>query len=821
MRAKADLEFRQKLESSNTEEDVKYAYANFFDIKKYDTSDKNDLYTKSVIFEFKYDKNFENIKVRATVLAQTLYYIRRLKYSESDKPIPPIICLADKNEAILTETVKWKKYFSDDKNKYDWDLAPSSPDEKLIKELSENDEIRKIHIYKIQNQEDLKLFSERLTDYLDENQKLPIPDLKVITETNFEIVYHYWNEIFGESVRNGFKTSKYFVCDIQDGRTIIDRKDGKVIFNFPNDKPVSKKIFLKDYDYYWSIYQRVSNKETIRDIIAKIDRLTDESMRRFYGEFFTPVKFAKKGLDYIEKVIGKNWWESGEYRLWDMAAGTGNLQYHLPVDALKYCYLSTIYKEDVDHCRKLFSKATCFQYDYLNDDAENLFLDNGFGFSLKWKLPPNLQKDLKDTKLKWIILINPPFATSQEAGTNQGSSKKGVSDTQIRKLMHKENLGEVSRELFAQFLFRIKKEFENKKVILGLFSKIKYLSANNDQKFRDTFFHFSFKKGFIFSSANFSGTSKSSQFPVGFLIWDLNKSKRLEEQTIEVDIFNENVEKIGTKKIHSENKERHLSKWIDRPEATIKFPPFGSSIEIKSENKDRRDRIAKGFIGSLMCKGNDFVNQNFTAILSGPYVSAGALSITPENFEKAMIIHAVRRIPKATWINDRDQFMIPTKELDEEFITDCTVWNLFSNSNQTVAMKDVKYEKEIYQIQNHFFPILLKDLKKWKIADSDIEKLLKDAENRFVAEWISKKSLSIEAEQVLIKGKEIYKFYFSHLNELNTKPYKIDTWDAGWWQIRNSLSEQNLGNQLFEEFKKYHISLRDKILPAINEYEFI
>ena len=103
-----------------------------------------------------------------------------------------------------------------------------------------------------------------------------------------------------------------------------------------------------------------------------------------------------------------------------------------------------------------------------------------------------------------------------------------------------------------------------------------------------------------------------------------------------------------------------------------------------------------------MCNGNDFQHANNTALLSGPYVSAGAFSVTAENFEQAMIVHATRRMPKATWLNDRDQFMRPNKAVSAEFVADCTVWNLFSNSNQTAALQDVFYEGETYQIHNHF-----------------------------------------------------------------------------------------------------------------------
>ena len=144
-------------------------------------------------------------------------------------------------------------------------------------------------------------------------------------------------------------------------------------------------------------------------------------------------------------------------------------------------------------------------------------------------------------------------------------------------------------------------------------------------------------------------------------------------------------QKIGIKKIPSVNRKLFLNKWIKRSSAINKFPPLGSAINFKSDNKDRRDRISDNFLASFMCAGNDFQSQNQTALASAPFVSAGALSVTPENFEKSMVVHAVRRIPKATWLNDRDQFMQPKEKLSKEFITDCTVWSIFSNSNQTAA----------------------------------------------------------------------------------------------------------------------------------------
>ena len=157
-----------------------------------------------------------------------------------------------------------------------------------------------------------------------------------------------------------------------------------------------------------------------------------------------------------------------------------------------------------------------------------------------------------------------------------------------------------------------------------------------------------------------------------------------------------------------------------------------------------------------MCKGNDLQNQNMTALFSGPYVSAGSHSITAEIFEQSMVAHAVRRLPKAAWHNDRDQFMAPKNKLPTEFVYDCVMWSLFASSNQTAALKDVEYLGFTYQIPNHFFPFSCSGLKAWQVNDSDIRLQLATAQNRFVADWLEKAFLSVEAQSLIVAANTVY-----------------------------------------------------------------
>ena len=786
--AKNFSSFSKQLAKAKTEEEVKHAYAAHFGLD-YDTEFRHDLYSEKIFFEFKFSRSLQKREARAVVLAQVMYYVRRLRLGYADKIVPPMICIADADQAFFTETHRWKRFYGNE-TKYDWELAPSQPDEKLVADLAAASETEAIKVFEILDEADYDQFVQRLAQHRSEQPEFDFRVKKLITEDNFEEVFDRWNKSFGDAVRNGTKPSRYFLCDIQQGRSEYDRAENKVVFLIGPEERRAKKILPKEYEWFWSNFEKVTDPATVRNILAKVDRLTDDPIRRFTGEFFTPVAFARKAHTYLERVIGPKWWTKG-YRLWDMAAGTGNLEWFLPADAYKSIYLSTLAAEDVQHCKRVFPGATVFQYDYLNDDVESVFDDQSL-FDRVNKKPANLVRDLYDPNIKWIVIINPPFATSQKAGYS-GESKKSVSDTKIRPLMHAQGLGEVSRELFAQFLFRIRQEFAGKEAHLGLFSTLKYVNSNNDQKFRDQVFQFGFEDGFVFSSANFSGTQAANPFPIGFLVWDLTKRKKLEEQKMEVTVLDDDTSKIGRKLLVSEHRDHFLSKWIDRPEATEVFPPLGSAISVKGDNGDVRDRVAKNFLASLMCKGNDVQNYNNVALLSGPYVSAGALSVTPENFEKAMVVHAVRKNVKKTWLNDRDQFLMPESKPSIGFIRQCVVWSLFTDSNQTASLRNVAYKSETYQIVNHFFPFKVAMVKKWEVSDSDITRSFKqDDEDRFMAKWLAEQKLDLRCEELLETAREIYKSFFKHFKNLPTSKYKVAHWDAGWWQIKRCLTEAGL-----------------------------
>jgi hypothetical protein len=807
-------EFIKRLESSTTEEEVKAAYAAFLKIK-YNTSSHHDLYTENALFEFKADRNFMNHRALATTLAQALYYVRRLKFAGDDKPIPYKLCLADKDEAVLTDTSTWSTYYCNDA--YDWTLAPSKPDRLLVEHLMQEPTLKNLHVFNLSEKTDRDAFQHSINQVLYSPIKMSFGDKKEINEENFEAVFSHWDGIIGKDVINGYKKSFYFLSNIQEDKIIVDKDQNRVVFTFEDRNSKTQKILMKDYDYFWSMYEHVRNPYVIAGIHAKLDRLTDESQRRFEGEFFTPLHFGLKAIHYLTEVLGKDWYKSDKFRIWDMAAGTGNLEYHLPADAYKYLYLSTLHNSEVDHLKRVFPEATCFQYDYLNDDVDYVLSTEPSPFVPTWKLPKQLRDDLQRDDITWVVFINPPFATAQDAGA-QGKSKAGVNKTHVERYMEAAKTGHAKRELFVQFMFRIKHELPAK-TYLGVFSKLKYLNAPDSIDFRDQFFEFKYERGFLFKSTVFHGVK--GKYPIGFLIWNLSH-KRISD-IVDIDVCDDDGTKIGTKHLRLVLKTELLNNWFPRPKNSNSYilPALSNAINVKENNRDARHRARPDFLASISSNGNDFQSSKQVSIRSAPCVSAGAFTVTPEVFERALVLHAVRKIPKPTWLNDRDQFLIPQTSLPSEFIINCVVWSLFASSNETAALRNVSYMGDVYQINNHFFPFSPHELKTWTITDHEIRNQISNAKERFVTEWLSTKTLSPEAQAVIDKARNVYREFYSNMHQMITQKWKIETWDAGWYQIRRCLEEHRLAKMQIQSLREVSEALANNLAKKIEEYGFL
>ena len=197
----------QLLYPCQEEEEVKAEFAKYFKIK-YNTRHHIDLYTPQILFEFKLDQNFTRSISRARAVAQTLYYIRKLKFGTLRDPVPERICVVDKDSGFFVKTTDLAAFYNAH-SKYDWDRAPSQPCPLLMEALSKSAIIASAHVYSFEIEEEESLFTDNINLTL--QSTLFYSTKKVITEDNFISVYEHWAFYFEKYVRNGHKPSEYFL----------------------------------------------------------------------------------------------------------------------------------------------------------------------------------------------------------------------------------------------------------------------------------------------------------------------------------------------------------------------------------------------------------------------------------------------------------------------------------------------------------------------------------------------------------------------------------------------------------------------------------
>ncbi|EAK5889269.1 hypothetical protein A0N72_01655 [Campylobacter lari] len=699
-----------------------------------------------------------------------------------------------------------------------WGVAASKhTSEQFLKLLKELDEIlnEALIFYYEKNDEELKNFiKENLTN---EN----ISKFK-IDKNNFVSIYHKWSKSVKESIsidwdlakKNGIIDADFYLADLlsNENQTIVEKLFAilnKDHYEFNAKKTdlgsiATEKTGFKDnqkaHKDFWAIYERPPLEEFWDYMIERRDLLVDQDIRERKGAFFTPRIWVDKACEYLSKALGKDYEE--KYYIWDCAGGTGNLLANFTNAKNVFC--STIDKADVDVIHERIKNGAnlfenhVFQFDFLNDEFFDKVDDKG-NIIYKSKLPSNLQEILKDENKckKLIIFINPPYAEAGTSSTrnNTGKNKNKVARENRICEKYKEILGKANNELFAQFYIRIYCEIDG--AVLATFSTLKYVNSSNFDDFRETF-KAKFLKGFLAPSYTFDNVK--GKFPIGFLIWDMSQKDELKK--VKLDIFNENGNFLGKKNFYNDKKES-INKWL------------------------RKFNIKDNEIGVLMADAPDFQNNNLVALLNKKTNRHGVFqNINQNNLIATAVYLSVRHAIKATWLNDRDQFLYPNKayQNDKEFQSDCLAFMLFHGQNYISAKEGVNHfipfsEKELGITQEAFKSDFMYKFINGKIINEDV--LFDDT--------LDKVEFSNEAKELLKAGKELFKYYHTHKEKtgylVNASLYDIKE----FFQGRDEKGKMNILSKAKDEHYKILLSdlnlaldiLAKKIEPKIYEYGFL
>jgi hypothetical protein len=542
----------------------------------------------------------------------------------------------------------------------------------------------------------------------------------------------------------------------------------------------------KAHTQFWNKYERPPKEQYWDYIVERRDLLVPQDVRERKGSFFTPQIWVELSQKYLTDVLGEDWQD--EYYIWDCAAGTGNLLTGLTNK--DNIWASTLDRQDVDVIKdriqngaNLWEKQV-FQFDFLNDSFE--------------KLPKELQEIISnpEKREKLVIYINPPYAEATD-GIGQGGKKIDVSKETKIYTKYGEILKKAKNELFAQFFARIYKEISGAKI--ANFSTLKILQSSNFVHFR-RFFLAKLEKMFIVPANTFDNVV--GQFPIGFMIWDTFQQDEFKQ--VNTDIYNEQNQLIGNKSILANNEKEYINNWIKQ--------------YTNNENN---------YIGFLAYLGNDFQNTNQVRFSSfKPTSHLSTLALNSKNIILACTYFAIRYSIKATWLNDRDQFLYPNNkwEKDKEFQNDCFTFALFHGQNKISS----KYGT------NHWIPFTESEVGSKEKFESKfmahlISGKLKDntATALFEKDKATKKlplEFSVEAEAVFKTGKALWSYYHKqpHCNA-NASLYDI----REYFQERNSAGRMNsksadeIYTKLVAELRESLAVLAKKIEPKVYEYGFL
>ncbi|EMJ2167879.1 hypothetical protein V7J68_000356 [Campylobacter upsaliensis] len=738
-------------------------------------------------------------------------------------------------------------------NDFNWLVTPSKHDTKEFKTLhtktKELLESKKLQFSFKSDYKELQSFIQANFTLNNENiAKIPI------TKNNFTTIYQKWLTSVAPSIgidwnlakKAGILDADFYLADLlsAENQSLLDKlfvvlKQTHYEFNktttFMGTQQKDTASFndnQKAHTAFWNLYERPPKEEYWSYIIDRRDLLVPSDIRERKGAFFTPQIWVSKARSYLEKALGENY--QSEYYIWDCAAGTGNLLTNLTES--HRLYASTLDKADVEIMQELSSKNALhllpkhiFQFDFLNDEFFDTICEKhqkeGLNFAdekcekcQKSKVPKSLQEILKDEakRKKLIIFINPPYAETATKRVNEKNRKNkvGVSFTETR-LDYSNEIGIATKELFAQFMIRIYKEING--CILAQFSKLKIVQGPNFAKFRNVF-KANFLKGFIAPADTFDNVK--GQFPIGFTIWDTGVYEKITK--IKTQIFNEVGSMIGTKAFHSYTESTFITDWY-RQYHTRK---------ISDEN-----------LGAIGLYGSDFQHNNFIRITNPNQHPNRWTFITPNNLIPTSIYLSVRHCIKATWINDRDQFLAPNKkwEKDTEFQNDCLIFMLFHGQNRITAKEGI----------NHFIPFAELELNAAEAFESHfmlefiqgkikISNKKKKGQQEFNFQsdeledtFIPTKPLefSREAKEVFKAAKELFKHYHEQAKDDETSY----TPNAALYDIKahfqgfNDKGKMNSPQKADDEYYKQKLgelnyalkNLAKKIEVKVYEYEFL
>jgi len=817
----------QHLESSLIEKDVENAWRSkinsLFPDSTMTSPYNTDGYLESedgkisLLLEFKFQENLKSKLAQVNILSQTLYYIK--KFEKEGRKIPKVILIADKNECFILHSNPLSKYLD---YKLNWNAAASTAfktNPELISDMLEDPNINPF-VFDIVTGFNFIAIKNKVVE-LSEN----VTRLVKVTEHNINNVFEYFQKnVLGKNALSVNEVANLFVnLIINPGENYLHPKRKNILITKSfGDVYVNTDKYVSFFSHFDGEQYSIRDKEKLTSIV---DRIVEDETRRRKGEFFTPTIWVDEAHKMITEAFGENWKE--EYVVWDPACGTLNLTRDYK---FKELYCSTIEESDIKTAdqMKYNTEAVKFQYDFLNDGI--------VGGKINIENDPKLPQGLKDALLegkKIIVLMNPPYGTANNAGTIEGDHKSGIALTEINRMMRIDNWGASSQQLYAQFLYRFSK-LNMGNISICIFAKSLYKSGSSYSDFRKEFYKvYRYSDGMMFSASHFDGVSTS--WGVDFSIWKSGIDNR---NTLNIKIKDLNktsyeIEYLFDKEIFNLDDSEECSSWVRKEIkglSTFDRPQLSSGLLVKQKGFGRS---INNSIGYFYTAGNNVMkNSQSVGLFSDAFSNGHGISINSKNIMKTTSLFTARKSITgryANWINDKDEYMAPNEShpLWQQFQYDSLVYSLFNTSSNQSSLRQIKYKEKLWDIKNEFFWMSkseIMELAENKFFD-DVYRDARSSDERYVYTLLHKEGLyeklSPDAKEVLDMATQLVKKTFDMREILHNEhpEYHLNTWDAGWYQIKLILKQFYTDD--LKSFTNKYKEFEDRMRPLVYELGFL
>ena len=462
-------------------------------------------------------------------------------------------------------------------------------------------------------------------------------------------------------------------------------------------------------------------------------------------------------------------------------------------------------------------------------------------------------REAAKTGKRLVFLMNPPYGTANNAGTEEGDHKAGIALTATNVEMKKAKLGAPSQQLYAQFMYRcsvVAREYGFKDSTVALFSKPTFMSSGSYRPFREWWYNrHAYAGGFLFQASHFADVSGA--WGISFTVWDGGGTTD-KTATLPITLKDErdfNVIPTGSKAVYNSDG-CEASEWVREPIKGIKgvdAPQMSSGLKVKEEGRGSLAPNALYFFGN---NANNLIDSaTLVYNVSSADTRNHGLSVLPSNWRRAVALYGARKLVKGDWINDKDEYLRPDEKAEgySKWVDDCHVYALLHNANNCTAMRDVQYKGKSHRIKNHWFwrtrkdalkaldskntPTLYRDCKAEPTKEEEEDVLglnpptspWEQTGDSYFAHCLHTPTLNLspDAQHTLdlldalwVKSLPLRENYAAGKPELH-----LTAWDAGIYQLKHLW--RDLFPTEWAELQTASKALSDRLRPGVYTYGFL